>query len=60
MDTYYVKTRDIPSLQDALGRMIGYAMFMAKESGFQDRIDYVNQILTDDDIEVEVENNDSI
>lgn len=55
MKTYYVKTNDIPSLKDALGRMIEFAMFMAEESGSQDRIDYINKIMDDDDIEVEVE-----
>lgn len=55
METYYVKTKDIVSLQDALGRMIEFAMFMAKESGSQDRVNYINEILKDDDIEVEVQ-----
>ena len=50
METYYVKTKDIASLQDALGRMIEFAMFMAKESGSQDRVNYINEILKDDDI----------
>lgn len=55
MDTCYIKTKDIASLQDALGRMTEFAMFMAKESGLQDRIDFINKILKDDDIEMEVE-----
>lgn len=55
MKTYYVKTNDIPSLKDALGRMIEFAIFMAEESGSQDRIDFINNILNDDGIEVEVE-----
>lgn len=56
METYYIKTTDTASLQDALGRMIEFAMFMAKENGSQDRIDYVKEILKDDDILWEVEN----
>ena len=32
METYYVKTKDIASLQDALVRMIEFAMFMAKRA----------------------------
>lgn len=57
METYYIKTTDTASLQDALGRMTEFAMFMAKESGSQDRIDYIKEILhDDDDILWEVEN----
>lgn len=56
METYYIKTTDTASLQNALERMIEFDMFMAKESGSQDRVDYIKEILQDDDILWEVEN----
>ena len=55
METYYIKTTDTASLQDALGRMVEFAMFMAKESGSQERVDYIKE-MKDDDILWEVEN----
>lgn len=53
MKTYYVKTNDVPSLKDALGRMAEFAMYMAEESGIRSRMDHIKFILEDDDIEVE-------
>ena len=57
MKSYYVTSKNIPDLQDALGRMIEFAMFMAEESGVKDRIDHINMILNDDNIQMDIQEN---
>lgn len=54
MKTYFVKTKNIPSLQDALGRMIEYAKFLEKESG-RNQDSFVEQIIQEDDIVLEIQ-----
>lgn len=54
MKTYFVRTNDIPSLQDALGRMIEYVKFLEEETG-RDQYSFSDQIIEEDGIDFEIE-----
>lgn len=54
MKTYFVKTTEVGALQSALSRMLEFAMFMAEEGGYQPRIDFINEILEDENIQIEI------
>lgn len=54
MKTYFVKTKNVSSLQTALGRMIEYAKFLEEDSGRASDA-FVDQILKEEDIFVEVQ-----
>lgn len=54
MKTYFVRTNDIPSLQDALGRMIEYVKFLEEETG-RDRDSFSDQIIEEDGIDLEIQ-----
>lgn len=54
MKTYYVRTNDIPSLKDALGRMIEYTKFLEEETGRSSH-SFVDEIIQEDGIELEIE-----
>lgn len=57
MKTYYVRTKDIPSLQDALGRLIEYAKFLEEDTG-RSNPSFVDQIINEDNIELEIDEYD--
>lgn len=57
MKTYFVKTRNISSLQTALGRMIEYAKFLEEDSGRASDA-FADHILKEENISVEVQEND--
>ena len=57
MKTYYVRTKDIPSLQDALGRLIEYAKFLEEYTG-RSNPSFVDQIINEDNIELEIDEYD--
>ena len=57
MKTYFVKTKDISSLQTALGRMIEYAKFLEEDSGRASDA-FADYILKEENISVEVQEND--
>lgn len=57
MKTYFVKSNNLPDLKDALGRMIEYAKFLEEVSG-RANPSFVDQIVEEDNIVLEVENND--
>lgn len=54
MKTYFVKSKNVPDLQDALGRLIEYAKFLEEESG-RANPSFVDQIIEEDNIIPEVE-----
>lgn len=54
MKTYFVRSKDVSSLQDALGRMIEYVKFLEEETG-RSSDSFCDQILREDSIEFEVE-----
>ena len=54
MKTYFVKTTEVGALQSALSRMLEFAMFMAEEGGYKPRIDFINEILEDENIQIEI------
>lgn len=51
MKTYFVRSKNISELQDALGRMIEYAKFLEDETG-RSNDSFVDQIIEEDNIEV--------
>ena len=57
MKTYFVKSKNVSDLQDALGRMIEYAKFLEEESG-RSSDSFVDQIIREDNIKLEVQDND--
>lgn len=54
MKTYFVKSNNVPDLQDALGRLIEYAKFLESESG-RANDSFVDQIIRENNIDLEVE-----
>jgi hypothetical protein len=54
MKSYFVETKEVGSLQNALGRMIEYAKFLENESG-RSKDNFVDEILNDADIKVTIE-----
>ena len=54
MKTYFVRTNDVPSLKDALGRMIEYVKFLEEETG-RDRDSFSDQIIQEDGIDLEIQ-----
>lgn len=54
LKTYFVRTNNIPSRQDALGRMIEYAKFLEDETG-RSNDSFVDQIIREDEIDIEVQ-----
>lgn len=59
MKTYFVKSKNVPNLQDALGRMIEYAKFLEEDTG-RTNPSFVDQIVEEDNILLEVQDNDQI
>lgn len=57
MKTYYVRTKDIPSLQDALGRLIEYVKFLEEDTE-RSNPSFVDQIINEDNIELEIDEYD--
>ncbi len=55
MKAYFVESNNVEDLQNALGLMVEYAMFMAEESGSYDRTSYINEVLSDNNIEIRIE-----
>ena len=53
MKTYIVTTNDAEKLQIALARMIEYAEFLAGEYGYNERVDYIFDILSEEEVTVE-------
>lgn len=53
MKSYYVKSQNLPDLQDALGRLIEYAKFLEEESG-RTNLSFVDTIIRENDIVIEV------
>ncbi len=54
LKAYFVRTNNIPSLQDALGRMIEYAKFLEEETG-RSNDSFVDQIIREDDIDLDIQ-----
>lgn len=54
LKSYFVKSENISSLQNALDRMIEYAKFLEEETG-RSNPSFVDEILEENNIEVEVE-----
>lgn len=54
MKSYFVKTNNIPNLQDALGRMIEYAKFLEEETG-RANPSFADQIIEEDEIDLEIQ-----
>lgn len=54
MKSYFVKTKNIPNLQDALGRMIEYAKFLEEETGHTNS-SFADQIIKEDEIDLEIQ-----
>ena len=54
MKTYFVKTTEVGALQSALSRMLEFAMFMAEEGGYKPIIDFINEILEDENIQIQI------
>lgn len=57
MKTYFVKSKNVPDLQNALGRMIEYAKFLEEETG-RTNLSFVDAVIKEDNIILEVGNND--
>ena len=54
MKTYFVRTKNVASLQDALGRMIEYVKFLEDETGRSSE-SFCDQILEEDSIQCDIE-----